>query len=104
MGGMALLNHNFGSMHGRQLRNETVDTTPLALMMVSQGLSLAVGLVPACGALAASLGLEICPFAPEIPGPGNYYLEQPVNRPQRLAVLRLELALQAAAKLSMRVA
>ncbi|NWD06283.1 LysR family transcriptional regulator [Pseudomonas gingeri] len=102
MGWMALLNHNFGPLYGYQLRLETVDTTPLALMMVSQGLGLAVGPVPACNALAESLGLEICPLIPKTPGPGNYYLEQPVNRPQRSAVLRLEQALQKAAQLSMR--
>ncbi len=102
MGWMAILNHNFGTMHGRQLRLEPVDTTPLALMMVSQGLGLAVGPVPACMPLAASLGLEICSLIPKTPGPGNYYLDQPVNRPQRSAVLRLEQALQTAAQASFR--
>ncbi|MBB4255636.1 MULTISPECIES: LysR family transcriptional regulator [unclassified Rhizobium] len=102
MGWTALMNHNFGPMRGRNLRLETVDTTPLALIMVSQGLGLAIGHIPVCGPLAASLGLEICPLVPKTPGPGNYYLEQPVNRPQRSAVLQLERALQAAAQASLR--
>ncbi|AMN77234.1 LysR family transcriptional regulator [Pseudomonas azotoformans] len=101
MGWVALLNHHFGPLHGRQFRLETVDTTPLALMMVSQGLGLAVGPVPACNALAESLGLVICPLIPKTPGPGNYYFEKPVDKPQRSAVLRLEQALQQAAQLAM---
>lgn len=104
MGWTALVNHNFGPMRGRNLRLETVDTTPLALIMVSQGLGLAIGHIPVCGPLAASLGLEICPLVPKTPGPGNYYLEQPTNRPQRSAVVRLENALQTAAQISMRAA
>ena len=102
MGWAALMNHNFGPMRGRNLRLETVDTTPLALIMVSQGLGLAIGHIPVCGPLAASLGLEICSLVPKTPGPGNYYLEQPANRPQRAAVLQLERALQAAAQISLR--
>ncbi len=102
MGWTALLNHNFGAMQGRKLRLEVVDTTPLALMMVSQGLGLAIGHLPVCGPLAESLGLEVCSFVATTPGPGNYYLEQPVGRPPRPAVLRLERALQEAAQASMR--
>lgn len=102
MGWMALLQHNFGPMQGRQPRIELVDTTPLALMMVSQGLGIAIGHMPVCGPLADALGLVICPLVPKTPGPGNYYLEQPTHRPQRPAVLRLERALQDAAQLSMR--
>lgn len=102
MGWVALLNHNFGPIHGRDLRLDAAETTPLALIMVSQGLGLAIGHVPVCGPLATSLGLEICPLVSNTPGPGNYYLERPVSRPQRTAVLRLEQALQAAAQASMR--
>lgn len=101
IGWNALLAHNFGSMQGRNLNLEIIDTTPLALMMVSQGIGLAIGHLPVCGPLAASLGLVSCPFVPRTPGPGNYYLEQPVSRPQRTAVLKLERALQQAAQLSM---
>lgn len=102
MGWNALLTHNFGPMPGRTLKLEIVDTTPLALMMVTQGLGLAIGHVPVCGPLAAALGLVVCPLVPRTPGPGNYYLVQPDNRPPRAAVLRLEQALQTAAQASMR--
>jgi LysR family transcriptional regulator, glycine cleavage system transcriptional activator len=102
MGWAALLHQNFGPMHGKQLRLEVVDTTPLAFIMVSQGLGLAIGHMPVCGPLAKALNLEVCPLVPKTPGPGNYYLEQPINQPQRSAVLQLERALQAAAQISMR--
>ncbi|MGO6747728.1 LysR family transcriptional regulator [Rhizobium ruizarguesonis] len=101
IGWNALLTHNFGSMQGRNLNLEIVDTTPLALMMVSQGIGLAIGHLPVCGPLATSLGLVSCPFVPRTPGPGNYYLEQPVSRPQRTVILRLERVLQQAAQFSM---
>ncbi|MFB9793900.1 LysR substrate-binding domain-containing protein [Shinella granuli] len=102
IGWTALLNHNFGPQPGRQLKLETVDTTPLSLMMVSQGLGLAIGHLPVCGPIAAALGLVVCPFVPGTPGPGNYYLEQPRDQPQRPSVSRLEQALQDAAQASMR--
>jgi LysR family transcriptional regulator, glycine cleavage system transcriptional activator len=102
MGWAALLNQNFGSMRGKQLILEVVDTTPLALIMVSQGLGLAIVHMPVCGPLAKALNLEVCPLVPKTPGPGNYYLEQPINQPQRSAVLQLERALQAASQTSMR--
>ncbi len=102
MGWTALLNYNFGPMRRRNIRLEIVDTTPLALMMVSQGLGLAIGHLPVCLPLAASLGLEICPLVARTPGPGNYYLEQPANRSPRSAVARLEQALQDAAQSAMR--
>lgn len=102
MGWMGLLSHNFGPSRGRNLKLEPVDTTPLALMMVSQGLGLAIGPIPACLPLAASLGLVVCPLVPQTPGPGNYYLEHPVNRPQSAAVLKLEQALHVAAQRSMK--
>jgi LysR family glycine cleavage system transcriptional activator len=102
MGWMGLLSHNFGPTRSRNLKLEPVDTTPLAFMMVSQGLGLAIGPVPVCLPLAASLGLIVCPLIPQTPGPGNYYLEHPVNRPQSVAVLKLEQALHDAAQNSMK--
>jgi LysR family transcriptional regulator, glycine cleavage system transcriptional activator len=102
MGWSALLSHNFGPVRGQHLKIEIVDTTPLALIMVSQGLGLAISHMPVCGPLAAALGLEICTIVPKTPGPGNYFLEQAVNRPQRSAVLQLERALYTAAQISMR--
>lgn len=98
----ALLHHNFGTLQGRAVRLETVDTTPLAFVMVSQGLGLAIGHFPVSGPLVDAMGLEICPLVPRTPGPGNYYLEHVVNRPQRPAVLELERALQDAAQASIR--
>ncbi len=103
IGWAALLNQNFGPQPGRHLKIETVDTTPLSLMMVSQGLGLAIGHLPVCGPIAAALGLVVCPLIPKTPGPGNYYLEQPRDRPQRVSVGRLVQALQEAAHSSMRM-
>ncbi|MCA0343915.1 LysR family transcriptional regulator [Shinella sp. DD12] len=103
IGWTALLNQNFGPQPGRHLKLETVDTTPLSLMMVSQGLGLAIGHLPVCGPIAASLGLVVCPVVPRTPGPGNYYLEHPRDRPQRPSVSRLERALQDAAQSAMRL-
>ncbi len=102
MGWMGLLSHHFGPMQGRQLKLEKADVTPLALMMVSQGLGLAVCPVPVSLPLADALGLEVCPLVPRTPGPGIYYLEHPSNRPQSAAVQKLEQALHAAAQASMR--
>lgn len=102
VGWSALLSQNFGPGFGGNLRLEIVDTTPLALMMVSQGLGLAIGHLPVCGPMATSLGLVTCPLIPKTPGPGNYYLDLPVSRPHRPVVTRLKSALQEAALVSMR--
>lgn len=102
IGWTALLNHNFGPLQGRQLKLDVIDTTPLALMMVSQGLGLAIGHLPVCGPIAASLGLVVCPLVPKTPGPGNYYFEQSQDRPQRVSVARLVQALQEASHSAMR--
>ncbi|PSS59748.1 LysR family transcriptional regulator [Ensifer sp. NM-2] len=103
VGWSTLLRHNFGPVDDRRLRLETVDTTPLALTMVSQGLGLAIGHLPVCGPLLTALRLAICPLVPRMAGPGHYYLERPTGRPQRPAILHLEKALQEAARTSMRM-
>jgi LysR family glycine cleavage system transcriptional activator len=102
MGWKALLNHNFGSLQARNLKLDVVDTTPLALMMVSQGLGLAVGHLPVCGPMALALGLVTCPLIARTPGPGNYFLEDAASRPRRRAATLLRDALQDAAHRSMR--
>lgn len=93
MGWAAIINQNFGPTAGRHLSLKTIDTTPQALMMVAQGLGLAIGHIPVCNPLADALGLVTCPLVPATPGPGNYYLEYPKRQSPRPAVLKLEQAL-----------
>ncbi len=102
VGWPVLLSQNLGPMTGRTMILETVDTTPLALVMVAQGLGLAIGHLPVCGPLAETLDLVVCPILPKTAGPGNYYLEQSRGKPPRRAVLKLEAALQEAAQTAMR--
>lgn len=94
VGWSAMLHRSLGPMHGHRPRIEAVDTTPLALMMVSQGLGLAIGHLPVCAPMAAALNLAVCRLLPTTPGPGNYYLEHASDRPLRPATQRLALALQ----------
>lgn len=98
----ALLNINFSSLDGLVPKLEAVDTTPQALSLVSQGLGLAIGHFPVCTPLAKSLGLEICPFVPKTPGPGSYFIEHALNKPQSSVALHLERSLIASAQVSMR--
>jgi DNA-binding transcriptional LysR family regulator len=70
------------------------NTTPLALMMVSQGLGLAIGHLPVCAPMANALNLAACPVLPAVPGPGNYYLEHATDRPLRPETQLLAMALQ----------
>lgn len=102
MGWSALLNQNFGPIRNTRLKLEVVDTTPLALTMVSQGLGLAIGHLPVCRPLATALGLEICPLVPSTRGPGNYYLERAAGRPHRRSVHMLGQALLTAAQAATR--
>lgn len=95
IGWSAILHRNLGPMHGHRPRIEAVDTTPLALMMVSQGLGLAIGHLPVCAPMAAALDLAVCPLLPTTPGAGNYYLEHASDRPLRPATQLLAMALQA---------
>jgi LysR family transcriptional regulator, glycine cleavage system transcriptional activator len=97
-----MMNRALGTTHGRNLRIETLDTTPLALMMVSQGLGLAIGHMPVCAPLAKALRLEICKVLPNTQGPGNYYLDYSPDRAPRSAVVRLAQAVQTAAQISAR--
>jgi LysR family transcriptional regulator, glycine cleavage system transcriptional activator len=97
VGWSAMLNRALGPLHGHRPRIEPVDTTPLALMMVAQGLGLAIGHLPVCAPMAAALDLVVCPVLPTTPGPGNYYLDHAPDRPLRPATQRLAQTLQAAA-------
>lgn len=97
VGWSAILHRSLGPMHGHRPRIEAVDTTPLALMMVSQGLGLAIGHLPVCAPMATALNLAVCPLLPTTPGPGNYYLEHATDRPLRPTTQRLAMALQAQA-------
>jgi LysR family transcriptional regulator, glycine cleavage system transcriptional activator len=94
IGWSAMLHRSLGPMHGKRPRIEAVDTTPLALMMVSQGLGLAIGHLPVCAPMATALNLAVCPLLPPIPGPGNYYLEHASDRPLRPVIQLLAVALQ----------
>ena len=97
VGWSAMLNRTLGHLHGQRPRIEAVDTTPMALMMVSQSLGLAIGHLPVCAPMATALDLAVCPLLPSTPGPGNYYLEHAPDGPVRPATHRLALALHAAA-------
>lgn len=76
---------------------EAIETTPLALLMVSQGLGLSVAHMPVCAPLARSLDLEICPLVPPTPSPGRYFLHFHHKPGQRASVQRLAHALETAA-------
>jgi LysR family transcriptional regulator, glycine cleavage system transcriptional activator len=97
VGWSAMLNRSLGPLHGLRPQIEPVDTTPLALMMVAQGLGLAIGHLPVCAPMAKALHLAVCPVLPTTPGPGNYYLEHAPDRALRPATQRLAQALQTAA-------
>lgn len=77
---------------------ESVDTTPLALMMVKEGAALALVPWPASQHLAVSLGLAVCHRIQGVQGLGNYCIEQPAGRLSRPAVAALVQDLRAAAK------
>jgi LysR family transcriptional regulator, glycine cleavage system transcriptional activator len=94
VGWSAILHRSLGPMHGRRPRIEAVDTTPLALMMVAQGLGLAIGHLPVCAPMASALNLAACPLLPTVPGPGNYYLEHASDRPLRPETQLLAMVLQ----------
>ena len=102
VGWTAILSRTPGAARHGHPRIETVDTTPLALMMVSQGLGLAIGHLPVCAPLARALRLTVCPVIAGVAGPGSYYLDHPADRPQRAPVQGLAQALLAAAQASLR--
>lgn len=92
-----LLESAFGPMGSRRPTIEMLDTTPLALLMVSQGLGLCIGHLPVCLPLARRLGLEICPLLPETRSSGSYFLEITEGRSSRPPVQKLREALHRAA-------
>ena len=101
VGWSAILGRTPGAAQHGGPRIEMVDTTPLALMMVSQGLGLAIGHLPVCAPLARALRLTVCPVIAGVAGPGSYYLDHPADRPQRASVQSLAQALLASAQVSL---
>ena len=95
-----MLDLTFGASAGRNPMIDTVDTTPLALLMVSQGLGLGIGHMPVCAPLAQALGLAVCPLLPPVPGQGGYFLETAPNQRASGAVQKLIDALHEAAAAS----
>ncbi|AHK71511.1 LysR family transcriptional regulator [Gluconobacter oxydans] len=76
VGWNTLLSRYPGISDTSALTVESVDTTPLALMMVKEGSALALVPWPAAQNLVEALGLTVCNTLPAIPGLGNYYIEQ----------------------------
>lgn len=92
-----LLARYAGLLDERTLKIDAIETTPLALAIVNQGLVLALVPWPASRHLAQSLGLVVCTTIPGVSGLGNYYIEQPSGRGSRPAVQALVHALRQAA-------
>ena len=82
---------------GQALATDVVETTPLALAMVSEGLGLALVPWPVSRQLVQFLGLVVCNAVPGVVGSGNYYIEQPPGRTSRPAVQAVVQALRQAA-------
>ncbi|MFT8897617.1 MAG: LysR family transcriptional regulator [Acetobacter sp.] len=76
VGWNTLLTRYPGMADDPALTVESVDTTPLALMMIKESHALALVPWPASENLVQALGLEVCKTIPAIPGLGNYYIEQ----------------------------
>lgn len=81
----------------RTCKIDAVETTPLALAMVHEGLALALVPWPVSRPLVESLGLVECIAIPGIPGAGNYVVEQARGRSTRMVVQELFQALRQAA-------
>jgi len=76
---------------------DSVETTPLALAMVNEGLGLALVPWPVSRQLVQSLGLVMSTAIPAVAGTGNYVVEESAVRPPRQAVYDLVNALHEAA-------
>ncbi|NVN38147.1 LysR family transcriptional regulator [Komagataeibacter swingsii] len=76
VGWNTLLTRYSGMIDEPGLIVESVDTTPLALIMVKESHALALVPWPASQNLVQALGLGVCKAIPAIPGLGNYYIEQ----------------------------
>jgi LysR family transcriptional regulator, glycine cleavage system transcriptional activator len=81
----------------RTIKIDAVETTPLALAMVHEGLALALVPWPVSRQLVHSLGLAVCTTISGIAGAGNYIVEQGKARSSRTVVQELFQALQQAA-------
>ena len=85
------------SLKGPPLSIASVETTPLALAMVKEGLGLALVPWPVSRQLVQSLGLVVCTVLPAISGSASYIIEQPSGRSPRSAAQALIQALHHAA-------
>ncbi|TPJ81924.1 LysR family transcriptional regulator [Mesorhizobium sp. B2-5-13] len=76
---------------------DAVETTPLALAMVREGLVLALVPWPVSRQLLQSMGLAVCSGIPGVAGAGNYVVELARDRSSRKVVQELFQALRQAA-------
>ncbi len=98
VGWNTLLTRYPGMLDGAAQLVESVDTTPLALMMVKESHALALVPWPASQNLVQALGLDVCKTVPAIPGLGNYYIEQFTGHGARPIINRLREDLRKAAQ------
>lgn len=78
------------------LKIDAVETTPLALAMLREGVALALVPWPVSRQLVQSMGLAVCAAIPGLAGAGNYIIEQARGQSSRNIVNELSDALRQA--------